>query len=68
MCQRILGAQVDVTPACTNGVARNCDRFDEAEWIAFHEHAVGECAAVAFVGIACDVLLIAFGSGGLCAT
>ena len=41
------------------GTARDgCDghAFDEAEWIAFHQHAVGVGAAVAFVGVAGDVL------------
>ena len=37
--------------------------FDEDERIAFHDHAVGERAAVALVGIADDVFLVGLGVG-----
>ena len=35
--------------------------FDEHEGIAFHQHAVGEGAAVALVGIAADIFLVGRG-------
>ncbi len=52
----IFGPDVDVALRGTAG--DGCDRhaFDQAEGIAFHQHAVGEGAAVALVGVAGDVL------------
>ena len=44
-----------------DGDAGNGHAFDQNERIAFHDHAVGERAAVAFVGIADDVFLFGLG-------
>ena len=46
------------SPCGAAGDGRDRHAFDEAEWIAFHQHAVGEGAAVAFVGVAGDVFLV----------
>ena len=55
---RIFRADVDIALGGAACDGRDRHAFDEAERIAFHEHAVGERAAVAFVGVASDVLLI----------
>ena len=60
---RIFGADVDVALGRADGDAGNGHAFDQHERIAFHDHAVGEGAAVAFVGVADDVLPIALGVG-----
>ena len=57
---RILDAQIDVALGGTHGNARNGHALDERERITLHQHAVGKCAGVAFVGIAGDVF-----SGGV---
>ena len=56
---RILGAEVDVAFRRAGGEAGNGHAFDQAVWIAFHEYPVRECAGVALVGVADDVLLLA---------
>ena len=43
----------------TDRDARNRHAFDQHEGVAFHDHAVGEGAAVAFVCVADDILLLA---------
>ncbi len=55
---RIFGAQIDVT--LIGAGADRCDRhaLDQHERIAFHDHAIGEGAGVALVGVADDILLI----------
>ena len=58
---RIFRADVNVAFGGADGDARNGHAFDHDEGIAFHDHAVGERAAVAFVGIADDVFSIGAG-------
>src|SRR5690606_5156981 len=60
---RVFAADIDVALGRTDGLAGNRHTFDEGERIAFHDHPVGEGAAVAFVGVADDVLLRARGVG-----
>ena len=54
---RIFGADVDEALGRADGEAGDGHAFDQDEGIAFHDHAVGEGAAVALVGIADDVFL-----------
>ncbi len=54
---RILGAQIDVALRRPHRDARDGHALDERERVALHQHAVGEGARVAFVGIAGDVFL-----------
>ena len=54
---RIFGADVDVALGRADRDAGDRHAFDQDERIAFHDHAVGEGAAVAFVGVADDVFL-----------
>ena len=54
---RILDAQIDVAPRGADRETGDRHAFDERERIAFHEHAIGERAGIAFVRIAGDVLL-----------
>ncbi len=56
---RVFRAQVDVTLRGSDRDAGNRHALDEHERIAFHDHAVGERAAVALVRVADDVLLLA---------
>ena len=58
---RIFGADVDVALGGADGDAGDRHAFDEAIGIAFHQHAIGEGAAVALVGVAADVFLIGLG-------
>ena len=58
LCVRVFHAQVDVSLGGANGHARNGHALDEAVRIALHQHAVGEGARIAFVGIADHVLLV----------
>ena len=60
---RIFGADVDVALGRADGDAGNGHAFDQDERIAFHDHAIGERAAVAFVGIADDVFPVGLGVG-----
>ncbi len=53
----ILRAAVDVAPRRAHRDAGDGHALDEHEGIALHDHAVGEGAAVALVGVADDVLL-----------
>ena len=57
----ILGADVDVALGGADGDAGDGHAFDEAVRVAFHQHAVGEGAAVALVGVAADVFLVGLG-------
>jgi hypothetical protein len=55
---RILGSARRRSPAVApTGEAGDGHALDQQERIAFHQHAVGEGAAVALVGVADDVLL-----------
>ena len=56
---RIFGADVDVALGGADGDAGDRHALDQHEGIAFHDHAVGEGAAVALVGVADDVFLVA---------
>jgi hypothetical protein len=58
---RIFGADVDVALGGADRDAGNGHAFDHDEGIAFHDHAIGKCAAVAFVGVADDVFLLRAG-------
>ena len=60
-CVRIFGADVDEALGRADRDAGDGHAFDQDERIAFHDHAVGEGAAVAFVGIADDVFPVGFG-------
>ena len=62
---RIFRADIDVALGGADRDAGDGHAFDQHEGIAFHDHAVGEGAAVAFVGVADDVFLSApaFGDG-----
>ena len=60
---RIFGADVDVAFGRADGDAGDRHSLDQNERITFHDHAVGESAAVAFVGIANDVFPVGFGLG-----
>jgi len=61
---RVLGADIDVAFGRAYRDACDGHAFDQEEGIAFHQHPVGERAAVAFVGVADDVLLIGLDAGG----
>ena len=54
---RIFGADVDVALGRADGDAGDRHALDQDEGIALHDHAVGEGAAVALVGVADDVFL-----------
>ncbi len=54
---RVFGSQIDVAARGAYRDAGDHHTFDEQERIAFHHHAVGESAAVAFIGVAHDVFL-----------
>ena len=56
---RIFGADIDVAFGRADGDAGDRHALDQHEGVAFHDHAVGEGAAVAFVGVADDVFLSA---------
>ena len=58
---RVFGADVDVTLGRAHRDAGDGHAFDQHEWIAFHDHAVGKGAAVALIGVADDVFLRALG-------
>ena len=58
---RIFGADVDVALGGADGDARDRHALDHDEGIAFHDHAVGKGAAVAFVGVADDVFAVGAG-------
>ena len=61
---RIFGANIDIAFGRADRDARDRHALDEEEGIALHQHAVGERAAVALVGVADDVLLISVDAGG----
>ena len=58
---RIFGADVDVALGRADRDAGDRHAFDQHEGIAFHDHAVGEGAAVALVGVADDVFPVGAG-------
>jgi hypothetical protein len=58
----IFGAQVDVALGRAHRQAGDGHAFDQAEGVALHQHAVGEGARIAFVGVAHHVL---FGAGSV---
>ena len=58
---RIFRADVDVALGGADGDAGDRHAFDHDEGIALHDHAVGEGAAVAFVGVADDVFAVGAG-------
>ena len=57
----VLGAHVDEALRRSRGEAGDSHAFEQCEGVALHEHAVGEGAAVALIGVAADVLLVALG-------
>ena len=63
---RIFGADVDVALGRADGDAGDGHALDQHEGIALHDHAVGEGAAVALVGVADDVFLAAAVSATVC--
>ncbi len=54
----IFRAEIDIAVGGAHRDAGDGHALDEHEGIAFHDHAVGEGAAVAFVGVADDVFLL----------
>ncbi len=58
----ILGAKVDVSHGGTDGDAGDGHPLDQDVRVAFHDHAIGEGAGVALVGVADDVLLVGRGT------
>ena len=60
---RILGADIDVAFGRADRDACDGHAFDQEEGIALHQHPVGERAAVAFVSVADNVLLVGFDPG-----
>ena len=54
--KRIFRADIDVAIARAGSVTGDRHAFDQAIGVALHQHAVGEGAAVALVGVADDVL------------
>ena len=58
---RIFRADVDVAFGCAYRDTRDRHALDHDEGVAFHDHAVGEGAAVAFVGVADDVFAVGLG-------
>ena len=62
---RIFRADVDVALGRADGDAGDRHALDQHEGIALHDHAVGEGAAVAFVGVADDVFAV---GARVCAT
>ena len=56
---RVLGADVDEALGGADGDAGDRHALDQHEGVALHQHPVGEGAAVALVGVADDVLLVA---------
>src|SRR5574337_1992280 len=61
---RIFGADVDVAHGRADRDGGDRHDFDQEERIALHQHAVGEGAAVALVGVANDVSAVGLGGGG----
>ena len=59
----IFGPQVDQTPGSTRGHPGDDHPFDQNQRVAFHDHAVGESAAVAFIGITANIFFFALGPG-----
>jgi hypothetical protein len=57
----VFGAQVNVALAGTHREPGDEHAFDEAEGVAFKQHAVGKSAGIAFVRVAHHVLLVAGG-------
>ena len=55
---RVFRADIDETLGRAGCDAGNRHAFDQHEGVAFHDHAVGESGAVAFVGIADDVFAL----------
>ncbi len=54
----IFRAEVDVAAGGADGESGNGHALDQDEGIAFHDHAVGVGAAVAFVRVADDIFLV----------
>ena len=54
----IFGADIDVALGRADGDAGDRHALDQHEGIAFHDHAVGEGAGIALVGVADDVFLL----------
>ena len=55
---RIFGADVDIALRRADRDAGDRHAFDQQERVALHQHAVGEGAAVALVGVADDIFLV----------
>ncbi len=53
--ERIFAADIDIAVRRAHGVRGDRHAFDQAERVAFHQHPVGESAAVALVGVADDI-------------
>ena len=54
---RIFRAQIDIALGAADGVAADGHALDERERIALHDHAIGEGAGIAFVGVDDDIFL-----------
>ena len=65
---RIFGADIDVAFGRPDRDPCNRHALDQQKRIAFHQHAIGESAAVAFVRVADDVFLVGLERPRRCAT
>ncbi len=61
---RILGADVDIALGRADREPGDRHAFDQQEGVAFHQHAIGERAAVALVGVTDDVFLTGLDASG----
>ena len=58
---RIFRADIDVAAGGAHGQSRDGHALDQDERIAFHDHAIGVGAAIAFVRVADDIFLVGGG-------
>ena len=65
---RIFRAQIDVAAGGAHRESGDGHALDQHERIAFHDHAVGVGAAIAFVRVADDVFLVGWQSSEPSAT
>ena len=61
---RVLGADIEETPLCADGIAADQHAFHDVQRVGLQHAAVHELAGVAFVGVADDVADLLFRLGG----